>query len=57
MLYTWWLVAVAVAVAVAAGGGGGAGAGAGGYYSNILGKMYEHVVKGVLIFWGKYAKQ
>ena len=36
------------------GGGGGDG---GGYYSNIIGKMYEHVVKGVLIFLGKYAKQ
>ena len=23
----------------------------------ILGKMYEHVVKGVLIFLGKYTKQ
>ena len=24
-----------------------------GYYSNIIGKMYEHVVKGVLFFfWG-----
>ena len=28
-----------------------------GYYSNTIGKMYEHVVKGVLIFFGKYAKQ